>query len=61
MLCNILSKKVQVFKNLYNWDKKNTSCNVCVQFHIQIVHGIDSPFQLAYGVELTLPIKSEKK
>jgi hypothetical protein len=40
--------------------KKNTPCNVCVQFHIQIVHGIDSPFQLAYGVELTSPIKSEK-
>jgi hypothetical protein len=38
--------------------KKNTPCNVCVQFHIQIVHGIDSPF--AYGVELTSPIKSEK-
>jgi len=34
---------------------------VCVQFHIKIVHGIDSPFQIAYGKELTSPIKSEKK
>jgi uncharacterized protein Veg len=57
-LCNILSKEVEVCKNLHNWDKQvhhsmwvyNSTFKSSISF---------TSFCLAYGVELTLPIEYE--
>ncbi len=58
VLCNILSKEVEVQKNLHNWQKQ-VHCALWVYnstFKLSI--GFTS-FRLAYGVELTLPIEYE--
>jgi len=58
VLCNILSKEVEVRKNLHNWDKQVHHA-MWVYNSVFKSSASFTSFHLAYGVELGLPIEYE--
>ncbi len=58
ILCNILSKEVEVRKNLHNWHKQVHRALWVYNSTFKSSIGFTS-FRLAYGVESTLPIEYE--
>jgi hypothetical protein len=58
VLCNILSKEVEVRKNLHNWHKQVHCALWAYNSTFKLSIGFTF-FHLAYGVESTLPIEYE--
>jgi hypothetical protein len=58
VMCNILSKEVEVHKNLHNWNKQVHHAPWVYNSTFKSSIGFAS-FRFAYGVQSTLPIEYE--